>query len=113
MSKRMISESFFAPKNVAVIGATKKFGFGFGIPYTDEFKTTGVNMPLLDHLASLTHGKVLPLNETPESLFSVQSDIKEYGRPLWPLITLAFLLLLLVDVTVRKLLSLGERETAR
>jgi acyl-CoA synthetase (NDP forming) len=31
-SRPVISEGFFAPKTVAVIGATKKFGFGFGVP---------------------------------------------------------------------------------
>ncbi len=32
MGKPAISNSFFEPENVAVIGATKKFGFGYGIP---------------------------------------------------------------------------------
>ena len=32
MTKPMIGESFFTPRNVAVIGATNKLGFGHGIP---------------------------------------------------------------------------------
>ena len=82
--------------------------FGFGIPYTDEFSSTGVNTTLLERLASLTNGKVLTFDNIPGDLFRVQSDLKEYGKSLWPYFALAFLLLLLVDVAARKLLNPGK-----
>lgn len=81
--------------------------FGFGIPYTDEFTSTEVNLPLLEQLAALTNGKVLTLEDIPDDVFTVQSGVKEYGTSLWKYFALAFLFLLLVDVAVRKILSFG------
>lgn len=79
--------------------------FGFGVPYTDEFTSVGVNTPLLDQLASMTNGQVLQLDEVPKDLFTVQSDIKDYGTSLWPYLAIAFLLLLLGNVAVRKFVN--------
>jgi uncharacterized membrane protein/uncharacterized protein YegL len=81
--------------------------FGFGIPYTDEFTSTDVNLPLLEQLASITNGKVLTVEDIPNDVFTVQSGVKEYGTSLWKHFALAFLFLLLVDVAVRKILTLG------
>jgi hypothetical protein len=80
--------------------------FGFGIPYTDEFTKVGVNMALLEQLAELTKGAILQINDVPEDLFAVKSDLKDYGTPLWPYFAAAFLFLLLVNVAVRKFVNL-------
>ena len=78
--------------------------FGFGIPYTDEFSQMGVNMPLLEQLASITGGELLALNENHADLFAVEAALIETGTALWPYLSVSFLFLLLVDVAVRKLL---------
>lgn len=82
--------------------------YGYGIPYTDEFYTRGVNDDLLTRLASLTKGRVLSIEDNPQDLFTVQSDTKVYGRRLWPYLVLTFLLLLIFDVGLRKFQSLGR-----
>ena len=81
--------------------------FGFGVPYTDEFRSAGVNLPLLERLASLTGGRGLSLEHPPDDLFQVQSAAQaSAGIPLWPYGLLAFLGLLLADVAIRKVLML-------
>jgi len=81
--------------------------FGFGIPHTEEFNTTTVNEQLLEKLAATTNGRVLSLDRVPDDLFTDASDSKELKTPLWPYFILTFLLLLVADVAVRKLLNLG------
>ena len=79
--------------------------FGFGIPYTDEFRRLGVNNELLEELAILTHGNVLSLEDgSHEELFAAENIVSKAGTSLWPYLTIIFLSLLLVDVAVRKLL---------
>ncbi len=80
--------------------------FGFGIPYTDEFNNLGVGLPLLERLADFTNGKLLTIDKFQNDLFRSQSGSKEYGRPLWPYLLLAFLLIMIIDVVTRKLLNL-------
>jgi uncharacterized membrane protein len=77
--------------------------FGFGIPYTEEFNNTDVNMQLLADLASTTNGRVLSIDNIPADLYDAASDSRRAGIPLWPYFTLAFLLFLIIDVAVRKL----------
>lgn len=79
--------------------------FGFAISYTDEFTTTGVNIAALEQLAALTNGKMLSLDAVPQKLFTVQTEITRAGQPLWPLAVIAFLLLLLGDVALRKFIN--------
>jgi uncharacterized membrane protein len=80
--------------------------FGFGIPHTDEFSRTGANEQLLGDLALKTNGRLLSIDNIPTDLFVGHSDSKDKGIPLWPFFALAFLLLLIVDVGLRKLLDL-------
>jgi Ca-activated chloride channel family protein len=82
--------------------------FGFGIPYTEEFKATTVNEKLLKALAAATNGRLLSIDNVPADLFKDVSDSKESKTPLWPYFILAFLLLLIADVAARKLLNLGS-----
>jgi uncharacterized membrane protein len=82
--------------------------FGYGIPYADEFNNRSVNYALLRRLASITKGRVLKAEDHPDDLFTANSHTKEYGRRLWPYLTLVSLFLLIADVVVRKFVSLGR-----
>ena len=44
--------------------------FGYGVPYTDEFREVGVNQELLSSLATLTRGHLLDVNSPPQGLFN-------------------------------------------
>lgn len=92
-------------------GQSEKAGppevFGFGVPYTDEFSTTGVNTAVLDQLAALTNGTIRSLDNIPRDLFTVQTENKEQGKALWPFVTMGFLALLLMDVALRKVINPG------
>ena len=79
--------------------------FGFGIPYTEEFKSTAVDEDLLKDLAATTNGRLLAIDNIPVGLFKNNSDSKHSKTPLWPYLIMIFLLLLLVDVAARKLLA--------
>ena len=81
--------------------------FGFGIPYTEEFNSTAVNEDLLEDLASTTKGRVLSIDNIPVDLFKDKSDSKQSETPIWPYLIMIFLLLLIADVAVRKLLNLS------
>jgi len=81
--------------------------FGFGIPYTEEFINTGVNMKLMEDLATATNGRVLSIDRIPTDLYKATSDLKRSGTPLWPYFILVFLLLLIIDVAARKLFNFG------
>jgi uncharacterized membrane protein len=79
--------------------------FGFGIPYTEEFKITAVNQDLLKDLASTTRGRVLSIDQIPADLFHDDSGSKESDTSLWSYLIMIFLLLLVADVAVRKLFA--------
>lgn len=82
--------------------------FGYGIPYADEYNSRGVNYALLKGMALITNGRLLKPQEDSVNLFTTNSETKEYGGRLWPYLVLASLLLLMADVIVRKLQSLGR-----
>ncbi len=79
--------------------------FGYGIPYTDEFNRIAIDRPLLEKLASITNGRVLALDTVPPNLFTAKPKLKTGGTALWPFLVLAFCLLLILDVALRKLTS--------
>lgn len=79
--------------------------FGFDIPYTDEFKGAAVNYGLLDKLAAITDGRVLDLNQPSPDLFDAATQAPASKSQLWPYLCTVFLVLLLIDVAVRKLLG--------
>jgi len=78
--------------------------FGFGIPYTEEFNSTGVNEKLLEDLAAMTDGRVLSVDTVPADLFTASSETKGAGTPLWPYLVFVLLFFLIADVAARKLL---------
>jgi Ca-activated chloride channel family protein len=77
--------------------------FGYAVAHTDEFAQAGVNITLLEHLAELTRGKVLSLDTVPGNLFNTTAQIRTARFSFWPYLTLAFLLLLIADVALRKI----------
>jgi uncharacterized membrane protein len=89
-------------------GFSRSQTYGYGIPYTDEFTNRSVNHALLERLASITKGSVLKPGDNPRNLFSANADTREYGIRLWPYLAMAFLLLLIADVFLRKFQSLGR-----
>ncbi len=78
--------------------------FGFGIPYAEEFKITTINEDLLKDLASTTRGRVLSIDHIPDDLFHDNSGSKESDASIWPYLVMVFLLLLVADVAIRKLI---------
>jgi len=80
--------------------------FGYGIPYTEEFHNTGVNEQLLQDLAATTNGRLLSIDNIPTDLFTATSAANDSGTPLWPYLAGLFLLLLILDVALRKILNL-------
>ena len=78
--------------------------FGFGIPYTEEFNRTVVDEDLLEDLAATTRGRLLAIDHPLVDLFKNTSESKNSRTPVWPYLIMIFLLLLIADVTVRKIL---------
>jgi uncharacterized protein YegL len=79
--------------------------FGFGIPYTEEFNSTAVDEGLLKDLAATTNGELLSIDNIPADLFKNRSGSKQSATPVWPYLVMIFLLLLIADVTARKLFA--------
>ena len=102
-----IGAYFFSVYNSSGSDPDPPQAFGFGIPYTEEFKATKINEKLLADLAAAANGRVLSIDNIPADLFKDASDSRESQTPLWPYFILAFLLLLIADVAARKLLNLG------
>lgn len=73
---------------------------GLVVPFSPEYKTTGVDVSLLESLAQLTGGQRL---ENPSSSFAHDIPAAESTRPIWyPLLLLAALLFP-IDIAVRRL----------
>ena len=79
--------------------------FGFGIAYNEEFNITTINQTLLEDLASTTNGRVLSVDNIPADFFVDNSHFKESETSIWPYLVLIFLMLLMADVAVRKVLA--------
>ncbi|MBF0280606.1 MAG: VWA domain-containing protein [SAR324 cluster bacterium] len=82
--------------------------FGYGIPYTNEFQNKEVNTTLLNNLAEKTKGRLLSSDDELATLFNVQGNNAVYGIKLWPYFLTASILLLIIDVAVRKLYEIGR-----
>jgi hypothetical protein len=102
-----IGAYFFSIFDNQSLSASPPQVFGFGIPYTEEFNRTGVNMKLMEDLALATNGSVLSIDRIPHDLYKATSNSKRSGTPLWPYLALVFLLLLVIDVAARKLFAFG------
>lgn len=79
--------------------------FGYATPYSVEFNQRGVNHDLLNRLAAETNGRLINPAESSFNIFSTDNDIKERGRALWPYLIPIVLLLLILEILLRKLQS--------
>ncbi|MCA9175373.1 MAG: VWA domain-containing protein [Planctomycetales bacterium] len=73
---------------------------GLTVGYSDELRIQPTNEPLLRSLAERSGGRYDP---TPASLFEDDERAAERPTPLWPHLVTAALLLLIVDVALRRI----------
>ncbi|MBW1961263.1 MAG: VWA domain-containing protein [Deltaproteobacteria bacterium] len=83
--------------------------FGFALPYTDEFSATGINYALLEQLASISGGRVLSLENIPNTLFDAPQGTRKEAASMWHVIAMLFLFFLIVDVAARKFISITDK----
>lgn len=79
------------------------------VPYPLEYRFTRPNSPLLTRIAELTGGRV---NPEPTRAYDVPINPRPLRQELWSLALLLSLLLLLVDITVRRVI-INLPETVR
>lgn len=77
--------------------------FFLGVPYADEYRVNRSNDRLLEELAGLTGGRVLSLDDDPESLWTPDPDSRgKRGRAAWPWFVLAFAFVFVIDVALQR-----------
>ncbi len=82
--------------------------FFLGIPYSPEYTAKGENRALLEDMASLTHGKVIELDQMATRLPLAEKKTPGDGIPLWPYFVSFFAILFLVDVAFCKVMALKQ-----
>ena len=81
---------------------------GFSLPYPAEYARLTPNRPLLERVAALGRGAI---NPAPAAVFTLPPTVRPLLSDLWPLLLLAALLLVPVDIGVRRL-AIGWPEVA-
>lgn len=81
-------------------GKPKVFTTGFAVPYPSEYRFTKTNTPLLQRIAEITNGKV---NPHPKEVFRLPPQPGASVTDLWQLCVWLALLLLLFDITARRI----------
>ena len=79
---------------------------GWVLGYSPEYRQLEPNAPLLDRLADITGGHILansPLEWDPGEAFEHDLPIRSASRPIWPLLLLAAVVLLPMDIAARRL----------
>lgn len=84
--------------------------FFMGIPYSDEYKAKGVNLPALQTIARLSGGRMLSLDGEVTAVFKNKNQDLKTGKGMWPWFLMVFSIVFVLDVGVRKILQL--RDTA-
>ncbi|MBU2514184.1 VWA domain-containing protein [bacterium] len=75
--------------------------FGFGIPYSEEYKTNRLNRELLQQIADISNGQILTPDYPSKNLLKPDSKKRDDYKNLWPHFLLATLLLLILELIVR------------
>ncbi len=85
-------------ENGATVGQT----LGWVLGYSPEYRNLAANEPLLQRLAELTGGRGLRVGEE-TAVFTHNLPSEPATRPIWPWLTLLAVLLLPLDIGVRRL----------
>jgi len=80
-------------------GRTTTLTTALAVPYPLEYRFYRQNRPLLERMASLTGGRVAP---EPARAYDPPPAPQRFTRDLWTLALLLALMLLMVDITVRR-----------
>jgi hypothetical protein len=80
-------------------GRTATLTTALAVPYPLEYRFYRQNRPLLERIASLTGGRVAP---EPARAYDPPPAPQRFTRDLWTLALLLALMLLMVDITVRR-----------
>lgn len=80
-------------------GTIRTLTTGFAIPYPSEYRFTRANLPLINRIAEITGGKVDP---QPSEVFRTPKRLGRSVRDLWRSFLWLALLLLLADITLRR-----------
>jgi len=83
-------------------GQVRVYGTGFAVPYPPEYRFTRTNLPLLRRLSELTDGR---FNPSPDTVFTMPKTAVQAAAEtdLWRWCVMAALMLLLMDIAVRRL----------
>ena len=77
---------------------------GLDVSYPPEYRDLESTKELLESIASLTDGRVIPLDKAPETDFFLREQAPAYHlKDAWPLLLLIALCLFLFDVAVRRI----------
>ena len=83
-------------------GQVRVYGTGFAVPYPPEYRFTRTNLPLLRGLSELTDGR---FNPSPDTVFTMPKTVPQAAAKtdLWQWCVVVALVLLLMDIAVRRL----------
>jgi hypothetical protein len=83
-------------------GQLRVYGTGFAVPYPPEYRFTRTNLPLLRRLSELTDGR---FNPSPDTVFAMPKTAPQAATEtdIWQWCVVAALMLLLMDIAVRRL----------
>jgi hypothetical protein len=83
-------------------GQLRVYGTGFAVPYPPEYRFTRTNLPLLRRLSELTDGR---FNPSPDTVFAMPKTAPQAATEtdIWQWCVMAALMLLLMDIAVRRL----------
>ena len=79
---------------------------GWVLGYSPEYRQLEPNLPLLGRLADITGGRLLvnsPEEWDPGEVFTHDLPFRSASRPIWPLLLLAAVVLLPIDIAARRL----------
>jgi Ca-activated chloride channel family protein len=91
---------FISAEMKSSLGFSQKGQASLNIPYPPEYRKIGPDLDLLAGLAKKTGGR---LNPAPADLWSPGRNEVEYVQVLWPYLILLLLLLLPLDILIRRL----------
>ncbi len=80
--------------------------YGFAVPYSDELRRRGIDTALLEDIAKITRGRILKEDDDPREIYRTDANVQTDGKQIWPYLALLSMLLLLMEVAIRKFQAL-------